>query len=138
MPTPDEFIAEVHTWLGTPFAHQGRTKGTEADCAGVVIESARALGLTTFQITDYSEQSDEARFNALLREHLLPVAFRDRQPGDVLSFAPLLRHQHLGVLIHDDLFVHAYALDPKKVIKSRLAADWLYRLRGVWRFPEFL
>lgn len=137
MSSPEAFIAEVITWLDTPFRHQGRTKGIEADCAGVVIESARTVGLTTFQITDYSEQSDEERFNALLREHLRPVPFRAKLPGDVLSFAPLLRHQHLGVLVAEDLFVHAYALEPRKVIKSRLAGDWLFRLRGVWRFPEF-
>jgi len=139
--TPASFIAQVYTWLGTPFLHQGRTKGVEADCAGVVIESARAEGLTTFQITDYTEQSDEGRFNALLRAHLLPVGVGARAPGDVLSFAPILRHQHLGVLVAPDLFIHAYALAPQKVIKSSIAWKpgdyWFDRLRGVWRFPEF-
>jgi len=141
MSTREELIAEAYTWLDTPFRHQGRTKGIEADCAGFVIESARAKDLTTFQITDYSAQSDEAIFNALLRQHLNPVSWRDRLPGDVLSFAPVLKHQHLGLLVEPELFLHAYGLPPCKVITASITTSptdyWRRRLRGVWRFPEF-
>lgn len=131
-------IAEAYTWLGTPFGHQGRVKGLAVDCAGLVIESARATDLTALQITNYSEQSDEARFNALLHEHLQPIIFDARLPGDVLSFAPMLRHQHLGLLVAPELFLHAYALAPRKVIESRLNDHWRLRLRGVWRFRQFI
>jgi hypothetical protein len=43
---PEALVAEARRWLGTPFRHQGRIRGEGVDCIGLVLEPARALGLT--------------------------------------------------------------------------------------------
>ena len=35
--TVDDVVKEARTWIGTPFVHQGRTKGLACDCLGLMI-----------------------------------------------------------------------------------------------------
>ena len=46
-------IDEAREWIGTPFVHQGRTKGQACDCLGLVIAVAKAAGYSdvNFDIT---------------------------------------------------------------------------------------
>lgn len=36
-----EIVAELRSWVGTPWRHQGRTKHKGCDCLGLVVELAR-------------------------------------------------------------------------------------------------
>jgi branched-chain amino acid transport system ATP-binding protein len=55
---PEALVAEARCWLGTPFRHQGRIRGQGVDCIGLVLEPARALGLTDYRPGAYSRLPD--------------------------------------------------------------------------------
>lgn len=40
-----EAVAEAMTWLGTPYHHQGRVKGVGVDCATLLCEVYKEVGL---------------------------------------------------------------------------------------------
>lgn len=98
----DRIVEAARAWKGTPFVHQGRTKGPSGgvDCVGVVIEVARELGLSDFQTTDYTAQPDAAEMQRLLEMHLdyVPAPAKlNVRAGDVLWFrAP--EPQHLAIV----------------------------------------
>jgi cell wall-associated NlpC family hydrolase len=43
-------VTEARTWVGTPFKHQGRTKGVGVDCLGIVLGVAEELDIV--RLTD--------------------------------------------------------------------------------------
>jgi NlpC/P60 family putative phage cell wall peptidase len=129
-----DVIACARLFLGTPYAHQGRVIGHGVDCAGLVICVAHKCGLSSFDLTSYGRQPDPGQMLPLLREHLDLVRRMEMRPGDVLSFAYWQgRVQHLGILVSDDVFIHA--IDGHGCIEQRLSGAWAKRLRNVYRFP---
>lgn len=136
--TATDIVTEARTWLGTPFHHQGRLKGVGVDCAGLVIGTARALGLCP----DFVDQRDYARIpdgrmRLLLAQHLVKVAKAERRAGDVINFAWAREPQHLGILTERNTVIHAYGTDGNgKVVETTLTGKHLDSVRGVYRFPE--
>jgi NlpC/P60 family putative phage cell wall peptidase len=141
MTTRAQIVAEAHTWLGTPFAHQQCAKGIGADCVGLIKGVAQACGLYRgLELPPYLEQPDPDQMRMLLLLHLDPIAYRTRQPGDILHFRSELdgvaRHLGLIVSIEPHFIIHAWRrklID--KVTRTRIDAFWridgCYRLRGL-------
>src|SRR5687767_14104668 len=98
----DRIVAAARSWIGTPFAHQGRTRGPNGgvDCVGVVIKVAQELGLSEFDTRGYTAAPDAVEMQRLLEAHLdyVPAPARlNVRPGDVLWFrAP--QPQHLAIV----------------------------------------
>jgi len=132
MVTREQIIAEARSWLGTPFHHQGRLKGVGADCAGVVIGTANALNLTSFDTVAYARQPDGAAMQAVLEAQMLKISVDEIQYGDVILFAFDRDPQHVGFYTDIGL-LHSYA-QVKKCIEVSLDATWRARIRGVYRF----
>lgn len=132
MVTREQIIAEARSWLGTKFHHQGRLKGIGADCAGVVIGTANALGLTEFDTVDYARQPDGIVMRKVLDEQMVSIVFDEIQYGDVILFAFDRDPQHVGFFTDVGL-LHSYA-QVKKCIEVSLDDTWKNRLRGVYRF----
>lgn len=133
MTTAAQVVECARSFIGTPYAHQGRARGHGIDCAGLVICVAQMCGISSFDLRAYGRQPDPAQMLHLLREHLDPVRMAKRAPGDVLSFAYWRgRVQHLGLLVSADIFVHS--IDRHGCIEQRLAGPWEHRLRAVYRF----
>ncbi|MGB9180273.1 MAG: hypothetical protein WCB68_13655 [Pyrinomonadaceae bacterium] len=86
MPTRDDIVTEARTWLGTPFGHQGRTKGFEVDCVNLEAE----VGLATGAVPDiefektYRRRSDGETMVQLFEQYLDPIEWREALPADVL------------------------------------------------------
>lgn len=117
------------SWIGTPFMHQGRTKGIGADCACLAIDCAESIGATGdfIDVPDYARQPD-GRLRKYLEKHMDRVLAADRAPGDVLLFF----EQHLAIL-GDSFLVHAY--EPNgKVIQQPFDKRWRRMIRGVYRY----
>lgn len=138
---PDGLIRSIEeealSWVGVPFLHLGRgRKGI--DCAGVVIMTARALGLSDYENRSYSFRASGSDLLVPFNEHMDHIHLRDLGAGDVLVTRDDNERLpcHCGIVVrrpHDELgFVHAW-IRRGKVVESRLD-DWLPRgVRG-YRF----
>lgn len=45
MISPLALVDEARSWIGTPWVHQGRMKGVQCDCVGLIVEVARTVGV---------------------------------------------------------------------------------------------
>jgi len=142
MLAPDDLraalVAEAIEWLGTPWKHHAAVKGVGCDCVGLVVGVARAVGLRVPEEQawrGYRRVPDGRTLVALLAAHLRRVASGAELPGDVALFRIDTAPQHLGLLGHDGLIVHALA-PARRVVAHRLDETWERRLLSFWRFPE--
>lgn len=58
----EQIIAKAREFIGTPYLHQGRVKGAGIDCCGLVIQVAKELGLSDYDLTGYSRYADGVDF----------------------------------------------------------------------------
>lgn len=132
-------IAE--SWMGTPYRHQGSTKGVGCDCLGLIRGIWRELyGCEPEQpppyARDWAERGGEDRLlQAALRHFGPPVGMADGLPGDLVLFRWRQDHaaKHAGILAGDGSFIHAY--EQAAVVKSVLVPSWRRRTAGIFRFP---
>lgn len=130
-------VAEAREWIGTRFAHHGRTKGRGCDCAGLIIGVGAAVGADIIDEPIYAPRPSGTMLLAHCERQGLRVAVQAAQPGDVALFAFKGEPQHLAVL--GDYFagglsmIHAYSL-ARKVVETRLDDSW--PIVGVFRFKE--
>jgi NlpC/P60 family putative phage cell wall peptidase len=134
-PVPAVVIA-ARRWLGTPYLHQGATRGLGCDCLGLICGLWRELcGDLPQDIPRYSAdwsepQQHEALWQALAW-HLPPSPDGPLRAGQVI----LLRMRtggvakHLGVVAATGqaaAFIHAYA--GHGVVESPLSLPWQRRI----------
>lgn len=147
MTTAADVVVEARTWIGTPYAHQHRTKGVAVDCLGLVIGVGRVLGLLApdFDVNGYSTKPDGVTLMAGCDEHMNRVNWSDRKPGHVLLLRFAEEPQHTGILgeyWHGEgllTLIHAWsAARPEgRVVEQRLMQTTLmtplqvYAFRGV-------
>lgn len=142
-------IAE--SWIGTPYRHQGATKGVGCDCLGLIrgiwreIYGEEAEAVPAYA-PDWAERSGEERLLQAAGRHFLAVAsFEESRPGDLVlfRFRPHLAAKHAGILARmadgdlcgvPDGFIHAY--EQSAVIRSALVPGWRRKIAGIYRFPE--
>lgn len=129
MTTRQQIVDEARKWEKTRWHHQGRSRAG-VDCIGLVIRVAHALGLSTYDITDYSRQPDPNMMRRLLGEHMEPVS--QPQIGDVLLMKFEMEPQHVAI-VTDRGIIHAYA-QARKVTEHRLDEQWQSRIVGAYQF----
>lgn len=132
--TAAAIVAEARTWLGTPFAHQGRVRGVGVDCGGLVLGVARNLGLAVAEPGAYGMSPDPAIIERMLTRHCIALRRTELAPGDVLWFSFAGEPRHVGLASGIGV-IHAWA-KPGRVVEHRLDEVWLHRLRGVYRLME--
>ena len=137
----DAVVDETLSWLGTPYRHQGRRKGVGCDCVGLVLGVCNAvLGampeLPGPYAPDWAEAGGGERFLKAVRRHFPEKPAGDMAPGDLLLFRwrPHLPAKHAGIVVGQDLFVHAY--EGMAVSLSALAPQWRKRIAGVFSFTK--
>jgi cell wall-associated NlpC family hydrolase len=134
--TPEALVTEARRWLGTPFRHQGRIRGEGVDCIGLVLEPARALGLTDYRPAAYGRLPDGGTIRDELARHLTTVARSDMRPGDVLLLAAPLSPSHLALVGELGALTMIHASGPiGRVVEHGIDDTWAGRIRGVFRFP---
>jgi cell wall-associated NlpC family hydrolase len=125
MTTRNEVVTAARSWIGTPFAHQGRLKGVGVDCIGLVIGLGREFNLCEpdFDISGYARNPDGKSLMALSRVHMTPISREAMRAGDVVVVRFGDHPQHFGVLAdykHGGLsLVHA-AMKSGAVVEQRL------------------
>lgn len=132
-PTRQQIQCEAKTWLGTPFHHQASIKGVGCDCAGFVKGVATNLGYITKKIrANYGREPANGALEKLLATLIIPT--NKPEPGDIILFKFLNEPQHLGILLADNVVIHAYSGEGK-VIMHRLDKKWLNRVVGHYALP---
>lgn len=130
-----DIVKEARSWIGTPWRHQGRLKGVASDCIGVVIGTAKALGLTApeFDIRDYARFPDGKLLRKYLGELMDPVSLSQKQGGDVLLIRPSRIDQHIAILTFENSIIHAIDME-RGVREHILDRVWAKLVVGAYKF----
>lgn len=139
--TRAEIVETAREWIDTPFAPQGRTKGSACDCAGLVICVPRECGLVApdFDVLGYSQKADGTSMVAQCRAYMDEIPPEDALPGDVVAIAFDARTQHLGILADYKYgglsLIHASnSIDRPRVVEHRLMPHHRMSIRAAFRF----
>ena len=132
-------VQEARTWIGTPFVHQGRTKGAGCDCLGLVVGVLSTFGLEPNipVYGDISQIRDKSLFYNGLIDHL-KVSHEVLDLGQILGFSlrrnfPLAHIGILSQLAPIPRFIHAYST--YGVVESALTDAWQRRIVARFEFP---
>ena len=131
----DSIVAEARTWLGVPWRHQGRSR-TGVDCAGLVVQVARALELADYDTTAYSRRPQGQGFVAHFQAQMDGLAIPQAQAGDVLIFADQAYPCHCGFLTEwrdRPHLLHAHATR-RQVIEEPYTGEWPAKVKFAFRF----
>lgn len=143
VPVAAAVVAEARSWIGTPYRQQGDAKDIGCDCLGLVRGVWRAVyGVECERpgpyAPDWAEAGGQESLLAGLRRNFRGKCLSSLQPGDLLLFRwrPHLPAKHMGILIADSCFVHAYE-GGAAVTMSVLVPQWRSRIAAVFAFPDF-
>lgn len=136
MITRDQICAEAVRLVGTPYQHQARLPGVAIDCVGLVVCTARALGIPLTDISNYPRFPD-GTLRPRLAEQLDAKPLADRQPGDIITFWYSKRGvaAHVGILVSrsPEHLVHTSA-DIGRVVRHRIDDFWSVRMLEAFSF----
>ena len=138
----ERIVALAEGWIGTPYRHQGATRGVGCDCIGLIRGVWREFygsdpGPVPAYAPDWAERSGEERLiAAALRLFGPALPATEAEPGDLLLFRwrPDCAAKHAGILAGPEHFIHAY--EQAAVIRSALVPSWKRRIAAVHRFAD--
>lgn len=86
---------------------------------------------------DWAEAGGHDRLMDAARLYFREMGIGEARPGDLLVFRWRPHHaaKHLGILVSDGRFLHAY--EGHAVMVSALIPQWRRRIAGVFAFPDF-
>lgn len=140
-----DIVAEARTWIGTPFAHQQRTRGVGTDCGGLVGGVAVALELVPVswwaesfdpQFGGYSRQPSHGTLQRVCETFMRRVD--DYLPGDVLLMRFVGEPQHLAIVadyVHGGLSIVHAMLRVGRVAEHRLSPEWRRNVVAAYAMP---
>jgi hypothetical protein len=148
----DKLITEALSWVGTPFAHQGKLKRVGVDCVHFIDVVGETIGLVGERIpSDYHPKEDGNLMLALLKKSQFKYQERrvtlewvetgQRRAGDIAAFfdpasaepgKPALGHLAIIVKVTQaTTFIVEAGLE--KVCHHRLNLAWMNKLHSCWR-----
>jgi len=131
----ERIVAAARSWLGTPFAHQGRIKGLACDCVGLAVGVARELGYPVIDVRNYGVNPNPRRMGEELDRQMDRIAIGQAEAGDLIWIAwreQSASPQHLAILTEIGL-IHAYGGAPR-VVEHPIDQAWRGRFRRAYRF----
>jgi len=139
MITRQQIIDTARSYIGVPYAQQGRSREIGLDCVGLLIKIAHDTGYSDFDFLAYGSNPDGETMERLLGEQLDRLEFIDQaQEGDVISMDFGGGEQHVGVLskmspkgIKYSYMIHA--LRDHGVVEGRPFGKYLRSIRGAYR-----
>lgn len=137
-----DIVAVARGWIGTPYRHQASLKAVGCDCLGLVRGVWRDIyGDEPEHVPPYTRDWAEALGRETLAEaagrHMVLVAIKDIQPGDVLFFA-MKDHapaKHCAILTTPDRMLHSIESHPVAEVSLWRGGDRSRRLRFAFAFP---
>ena len=126
--------------IGVPFKNLGRDVKSGLDCYGLVVEIYRRSGKKIGEY--YSDCSDKARINAILRREVATTKWRRLAEGEALPIPCLVALRfnsppgvvnHTGVYIGNGRFIHTR----EKIgccVDSITSIAWQKQIEGIYEF----
>lgn len=134
MTTGIDVVDAARQWVGTPFAHQGRTAGKGVDCAGVIACVGHDLSITDFDDRAYTMTPNPSRMKAVLDRELISVPLADARPGDILFCVHGGKKPTHVAIFAGDTLIHSTS-GAGKCVEHRYDSAWRRRVRFAYRFP---
>lgn len=134
-------VSEAMAWLNTPYHHAANVRGAGIDCAMLLVEVFKAVGLVPDNLDprpyphDFHLHRDEERYLGWLEKYADPIPEGSSpQPGDVATFQFGRCVSHAGIVTRWPEIVHAY-LENRSVILTDVVRSGALaeRLRTVYR-----
>lgn len=128
-------IDTARTWIGTPFKHQGRSKGFGVDCAGLAIGISQELGLEVVDQRGYSRLPKNDEMRELIEQQCDPIAAPEVGALLYMRYSGTL---HLAIVTRLDPIYVIHAYQPAgKVVEHRLDSSWLRRVSRIYRVRQW-
>jgi len=134
-------VGSALDWLGTPYRHQGRTRGVGCDCLGLLLGIWRDLyGDPPVAPPNYSRDwitgGDDDPLTDAAKQLMCRVDVQKARPGHILLFRwkPAQPARHCAVLAPDQTIIHAY--ERTGVVRSVLVPAWNRRITAAFAFPK--
>lgn len=105
-------VAEAMTWIGTKYHHQAKVKGAGCDCVTLLIAVFQSVGIVPmdFDPGNYSGEWYFHRHEEIYMGGVEKYAHRIEtppSPGDVALYKHGHCVSHGGILVGNDLIIHA-------------------------------
>jgi NlpC/P60 family putative phage cell wall peptidase len=134
-------IAEARSWIGTPYAHQGRLKGVGCDCLGLILGVWETLNgplpeTVPPYASDWAEIDTSDPLAQAAGRHLVPVPLGMIGAGDVLLFRwrPHAAAKHLAIAVDSHFMIHAH--DGASVAEVAISKAWERKLAFRYKFEN--
>jgi cell wall-associated NlpC family hydrolase len=132
-PTRQQVLDAARKWIGTPFKHQGRLLGVGADCAGIVIGTAHALGISDFDFLEYNVCPNPELMGLLLDQNLISIPKEEAKSGDLLWLRVGKKPRHLAIKT-DVGILHSFA-NVGRCVETSLDAFTAATIYRAYRYP---
>lgn len=135
----EEVVRKAREWLGTPFAHQGRTKGVGVDCIGSLTVVAKEVGALEYvDLLDYPRVPMDGELLRRAHEHLDPISLKEALPADILVFRLDRAPQHFALITESTprlRMLHSWCHPSvMKVVEHDVDRFWRQRIISCFRF----
>lgn len=136
------FLAELETWLGTPFVPKQASKGHGCDCKGAIYGVARDLGFPEAesfyaQSLDYDLTRRNGVPGKTFREGMAALfdEVDEMQPGDLLLCSWDGQPGHMAAYAGDGMAIHTQIMSKAHLKRTALRALlFYYPLDSIWRW----
>jgi len=141
------FIQEARTYINAPFQHQGRTHNG-IDCVGIIICSARKVGIECPNIIGYTVSPNAKHMWSLLNQYMSCIDVKNTKIGDILFMCAneIRIPQHLAIRT-DKGILHAHSgigaargskITTGKTVEHSFDDFWISKHMATFRFREFM
>lgn len=146
MVTRSQILAEVDSWLGTPYGHQQGIKGLAADCVHFIARMADDTKAVPDLVIphDYKPREDGIVLMKLLLQYTEFIPDRaDIKPADVVAFVDerrvdLKTPRHVGIVRELDPVFMIHASRYQGVCRQFVDDDWWLRFHSAWRIKNIV
>lgn len=137
-----DVLWHAHRWLGTPYHHQGRVLGVGVDCAGLLCEVYREVGLMP-EIdpgnypADWHLHRSEERILEWADRCAVPVQ-GEPQPGDAVLFKFGRTFSHACIVVGWPWVIHAERRNGCVLLADVSQGDCAGREFRAYTFPALV
>lgn len=135
MMTAADFVAEVRTWEGVKFRHQGRSR-LGVDCIGLAVVTLRAKGFLPTDFVDnasYGRSPNTSEFIDTVKKFCTPIAAVENGCLAVFKWPQAKYPSHAAVL--DGVYmIHAFER-VGRVVRTTYGQPWVRMTDSLYRLP---
>ena len=135
MMTAADFVAEVRTWEGVKFRHQGRSR-LGVDCIGLAVVTLKAKGYLPTDFVDnacYGRAPNTSEFIDTVKRFCTPI--EKPENGCLVVFRwPQAKFPSHAAVLDGPYMIHAYER-VGKVVRTTYGQPWLRMTDSVYRLP---